>query len=441
MYGITFVVSWVLLYLLIYFGSDRNLSEAWSIFKEVWLGVLSHPIYWLLLLIPYALYALVKGLIRNYRKNRWKGLLTGLSLKIVLPLLLLFLFKESLQAYRLSESFEYTWNQNAENQTPRIRELGALDQKQRGIHTFNISSNLEDLEKLKTHNFEWITLTPFLWQAQYNSPEVGVPSETRFQETRERYKRIKEACDTYGIHIMLKPHIWMRENVPGKWRSNITMKNAQSWETWFHNYETVMLMYAELAEALGFEQFCIGTELESTVREQPEKWFAFIEKVKSVYSGKLTYAANWNEAYKTVPFWQELDYIGIQAYFPLNENESPSLSEMEQKWQPHISEMEAVSQQFNRPVLFTEIGYRSLEGTAKTPWEWGKFSHAFSKISKQEQYQCYASFFNTVWNQPWFHGVHIWEWQGSMSDGDNTSFSIEFKPAMKLVAERFGQHP
>ncbi|MDC8002578.1 hypothetical protein POV27_00815 [Aureisphaera galaxeae] len=436
-YGITFLISWVVLFLLIYVGNGRTLKQAWSILVEVCLNILSHPFYWILLLIPFLLFLLVKGLISNYRKKGTKGLLIGLSLKVILPLLLLFTIKESLQYYRLSESFDYTWDHTVENSSSYIQDFEAQDDKQRGIHTFNIASNLNDIEKLKTHNFEWITLTPFIWQANYNEPEMGIPSEVRFQETKERYTQIKEECDKYGIRIMLKPHIWMRENVPGKWRSNIEMNDSDQWDLWFDNYEKVMLMYAQIAQDLGFEQFCVGTELESTVREKPEKWSAFIQNVKTVYTGKLTYAANWNREYQEVPFWSELDYIGIQAYFPLSDGGNPSLEQLEDAWQPFISEMKEVSDRFQKPVLFTEMGYRSLQGTSRIPWEWGSFSHWFSKISKKEQYHCYESFFNTVWKQPWFHGVHIWEWQGSMTHGDNTSFSIEFKPAMNLVAKRF----
>ncbi len=437
-YGITFLVSWFVLYALIYFGNDRTLGQAWNIVTEIGGNILTHPIYWGILLVPYLLFLILKGLVTNYKKRGVKGLLIGFGWKIALPLLLFFGFKQGLQQYRLSESFDYTWDTSVENTSPTIRNLGALDNKQRGIHTFNITSNLEDIEKLKTHNFEWITLTPFIWQRQYNLPELGVPSEERFQETRKRYTKIKETCNQYGIHIMLKPHIWLRENIPGKWRSNIEMSDSESWNLWFDNYETTMLLYAELAEELGFEQFCIGTELESTVREKPEKWLSFIAKVKAVYTGKLTYAANWNVEYQEVPFWSELDYIGIQAYFPLSDHDSPSLDQLEKAWQPYLLEMQQLSEQFNKPILFTEMGYRSLKGTARTPWEWGSVSHWFSKISKREQYLCYESFFNTVWDQHWFGGIHIWEWQGSMTHGDNTSFSIEYKPTMNLVAKRFG---
>jgi hypothetical protein len=41
-------------------------------------------------------------------------------------------------------------------------------------------------------------------------------------------------------------------------------------------------------------------------------------EIRKIYTGKLTYAANWDD-FDKVPFWKELDYIGIDAYFPLSD--------------------------------------------------------------------------------------------------------------------------
>ncbi len=437
--GITFLLYLVIMYCLIYFGTSRSAGQSWELWKEVIPGVVTHPFFYVLLLIPFGLYLIGRSLFFDFKKKRWVGLLRGFALKILLPVVVFFGMSAGLKQFRLSESFEYTWDTSVENHTSTTRGLYEVDGKQRGIHVFGISSNPEDLEKLKTNNFEWITLTSFIGQQEYNAPEINVPSEESFQRIKDQYAKVGAICDSLGIKIMIKPHIWLRENEPGKWRSNIEMKDEEAWDLWFEKYEATMLGYARIATEIGAAQFCLGTELETTVREKPGKWRSLIANIKEVYSGKLTYAANWNEEYQQVPFWDMLDYIGIQAYFPLSEGLNPTLEELEASWAPFVSEIKTVSETFNKPVLFTEIGYRSLKGTSKTPWEWAGISHWFSRISKKEQYLCYEAFFNTVWNEPWFHGLHIWEWQGRMTDGDNTSFSVEYKPAMNLIAKRFSQ--
>lgn len=434
-YGITFLVALILLYVIIYLNSGSSLKQSWAFWKDILLDVITHPFFWFLIWLPYLLYLLILTLVRDFRRKRWAGLARGFAFKIVLPVLIFFGISAGLKQYRLGESFEYTWDHSVENKNPKAHDLYTTDGKQRGMHIFNGDS--EDIIELKTNNFEWIILTPFIGQKQYNLPELSIPSQERFERLEKRYREIKQTCDSLGIRVMLKPHIWLRENTPGKWRSNIEMKNEEDWKTWFDSYEEVMLQYAQLAEDLGFQQFCIGTELETTVKQKPEKWKALIQKARAIYSGKITYAANWNQEYEEVPFWDKLDYIGIQAYFPLSDGPNPTVEELEASWRPFLDEIEAVSNTFDKPVLFTEMGYRSLKGTSQTPWEWAGFSHLFLRISKEEQYRCYEAFFNTVWQEPWFHGLHIWEWQGRMDDGDNTSFSVQYKPALNLIARRF----
>ena len=56
-----------------------------------------------------------------------------------------------------------------------------------------------------------------------------------------------------------------------------------------------------------------------------------IKDVRAVYAGKLTYAENW-DCYADVPFWSDLDYIGMDAYFPIAEGSNPSEQELEEGW-------------------------------------------------------------------------------------------------------------
>ncbi|MBC8753800.1 hypothetical protein H2O64_03910 [Kordia sp. YSTF-M3] len=367
-----------------------------------------------------------------------KGLLIGVFLKIMVPVAVIFIGNKALQNYRLSEEVNYTWNTSIENNLAKINNYYTLDKKQRGIHVFNIGGNLEDIELLKTNNFEWITITPFIDQDEYNKPILRLISDENYTRRLKYYKKIKTACDTFGIKIMLKPHIWLSEMEDGKWRSDIEMETENDWNMWFKNYSQIILKYAELAQELKLEQFCIGTELETTVYKKPEQWNVLIQQIKKVYTGKLTYAANWYNEYEAVPFWDQLDYIGIQAYFPLSASGNPTLEELEKNWKKHIEDIAFVSKKFNKPILFTELGYKSIEGTSEKPWEWNSAKSIYSKISKKEQLLCYQAFFNTIWKESWFHGIHIWEWQGrGKSDGANTNFTIEGKPSLNLIAKYF----
>jgi len=408
------------------------------VFQDFVINILTKPLFHLIVAIPYLIFILTKSIIYDYKRNKIKGLLKGSFFKIAIPITALVIGNSILQNYRLSEVLDYTWDTSVENNFAKVNNYYSIDNKQRGIHVFNISRNIEDLEQLKTNNFEWITITPFIDQDNYNKPSLKLISDDNYNKKLKQYKIIKEECDKFGIKIMLKPHIWLTKRENSKWRSDIKMETEQDWNIWFKNYNQTIMKYAELAEELQLEQFCIGTELETTVYEKPDQWKALIQRVKAIYKGKLTYAANWDNEYKTVPFWEELDYIGIQAYFPISVKDNPTLLELENYWRKYAEEIEVTSTKFNKPILFTELGYKSIQGTSKKPWEWNGIKNIYSKISKKEQLLCYQAFFNIIWKESWFHGIHIWEWQShGTSDGNNANFTIEGKPSLNLIAKYF----
>jgi len=434
----TTFVLFMLAFFLILHKNDYSVYTAAVFFQDVVVTMLSSVLFYIIVIIPYLTFLLIKSIVSDYKRNRIKGLLKGSLLKVVIVVSALFIGNSVLQSYRLSEVLDYNWDYSVENNSACVNDYYRIDKKQRGIHVFNINGNTEDLEQLKTNNFEWVTLAPFINQDSYNKPSLRLVSDDSYNSILIYYKAIKEKCDKYGIKIMLKPHIWLQSRENGKWRSDIKMESEEDWNTWFENYNETILKYAELAEKLQLEQFCIGTELETTVYEKPDQWKALIKRVRATYKGKLTYAANWDKEYKEVHFWDELDYIGIQAYFPISTKDDPTLFDLENFWRKHAEEIALVSSKFNKPILFTELGYKSIQGTSKKPWEWNGIRNMYSKVSKREQLLCYQAFFNTIWKEPWFHGIHIWEWQGNgTSDGNNANFTIEGKPSLNLIAKYF----
>lgn len=433
-YGISVFSLLFLLFILL----QMETKDAFTLFREAATTSITYPIFWLLSLIPYLGYLLIKHLIKDYKTSDFGQFLKRLLLKIGLPILGMYLLLLVLQSHRTSEVFDYSWDYSLERGAEDIRDLYANDQKQRGIHIFGWRNGLEDVAFLQKNNFEWITITPFIGQKHHDQPEMRTISVEDSIRRKEQYTRVKEITDSLGMRVMLKPHIWLHKVEKGKWRSDIAMQNEADWRKWFDTYKKTMLTYARIAEDLQFEQFCIGTELEKTVELKAEEWLQFIQEVRAVFSGKLTYAANWYEGYEYFPHWEELDYIGIQAYFPLNDGSPVELSKLEKSWKNHARQLEAFSKKYDRPILFTEIGYRSVKGTATRPWEWNKAGDILNKISQEEQYLCYQAFFNVLWKKKWFHGVHIWEWQTrANSDGKDTNFHIEGKPALNLIMQRF----
>ena len=317
----------------------------------------------------------------------------------------------------------------------------AVEEKQKGVHYFGILDSTA-FQALKQNNFEWISLVSWANQNNYDSPVLshhnGDSTQIRLHETRW-IKRI-ELAHSAGFKVFLKPHVWITSHSNGKWRSDIYPTNEENWEIWKSNYRDFILRYAKIAEQSNVELFCIGTEFSKLTIEKPIFWKNLIKEIRIIYSGKITYAANWYNEYENISFWDDLDYIGIQAYFPLVKNKYPSVAELSKGWNAHLPILDSTAKKFNRKVLFTEMGYRSTAESAIKPWLWlEKSSNLNESISLETQVNCYDAFFNSVWNKEWFAGVHIWQMR-NYSGKDMTNdfnFSPQGKLAEQIIAKGF----
>jgi len=144
-----------------------------------------------------------------------------------------------------------------------------------------------------------------------------------------------------------------------------------------------------------------------------------------------------------IPFWEELDYIGIQAYYPLTTNENPSLEEIKKGWDVHIEKLKAAAQVYSKPILFTEIGYRSDASATIKPWEWGSaMSILTEKKSDKTQQLAFEAMFQKLWDEPWFAGCYIWQWHtGTTAENvtNSVDFTPRFKPAENTITKWYGQ--
>ena len=230
---------------------------------------------------------------------------------------------------------------------------------------------------------------------------------------------------------MLSPQLDLEATADGSWRAEIGFSSDAEWNKWFESYEAMLLHYAKLAEKNDVEILNIGTELTLTTLQRPDKWKKMIEDVRKVYSGKLVYTANWFEEYLDITFWKELDYAGISAYFPLSEKVRPTYSEIRNGWEEWKKEIKAWQLTHGKPVLFPEIGYRSIEGTAQEPWQYSKGG----QIDLKQQYNCYKAAMETFYDEEWFYGMYWWAWriQPAIQGKFHRGYTPNDKPASELV--------
>ncbi|EMR03143.1 glycoside hydrolase family 113 [Cesiribacter andamanensis] len=314
--------------------------------------------------------------------------------------------------------------------TPEYRYEG---QKMKGVSLVAPSQPMdsEPLQELQQLGVEWVSLMPYAF-ARPGDTVLHFNVERQWWGERdegiiESVRLVREA----GMQIMLKPHIWLQ----GGFHGDIQYESEEEWLAWERAYTGYILHFARLADSLQLPLYCIGTELKQHTRQRPHYWQQLIDAVREVYGGQLTYADNW-DSYGEFPHWDRLDYIGIDAYFPLSQADQPSLQALSAHWQPHLDAIGTLASQQQKPVLFTEWGYRSVGGASREPWR----SDTTGPADLQAQATAYKAFFQTAWPQKWLAGAFLWKWYPQLPRRHHrlqTDYTPQGKPAQEVVREYY----
>lgn len=293
------------------------------------------------------------------------------------------------------------------------------------------------LEEVKQVYANHAAVMPFGFIRDVNSPEIIFNTDRQwFGETKKGAMQYIGLLHQNGIKTMVKPQIWIWR---GEFTGTLHMNSEAHWQELEASYEKFIMTYAEMAQETGTEIFCIGTELEKFVTNRPEYWHKLIAKIRTVYKGKLTYAANWDE-YPRVPFWKDLDYIGIDAYFPLSDEKTPSVKQLREGWQRWKPDMAALAEKTGRPVLFTEFGYRSMDYTAKKPW---LVDRNQENVNLKAQVNAKQALFDEFWGEDWFAGGYVWKWfiDHDKAGGENDNrFTPQNKPAQEVIKKVYKKY-
>ena len=284
-------------------------------------------------------------------------------------------------------------------------------------------------------NANTVAVMPFAFLEGLSSPELRFNMERQwYGERKEGARESIQLLQNAGLEVMLKPQIWVRR---GAFTGDIKMSSEQEWTLFEQHYRDFIMLYACLAEEEQIGYFSMGTELHGFVEARAEFWTDLIAEIRTVYSGKLTYAENWDKIEK-VPFWKSLDFIGVDAYFPLNNGKSPSVSELRKAWAPHKTAMKNLSQTVDKPILFTEYGYRNIDFAAREPWD---SSRDIGTNNNQLQADALEALFAEFWFEPWFSGGFLWKWHHDheLAGGlENNQFTPQNKPAENIVKTFYG---
>lgn len=439
-----YVITWVLALVILSVVFFRFLDSIAEVVAQLY-GVLTNSSFLvavhLLFLVIYILFLVFSFIKRGYNKKGAKVAFKRLGLFLVLPLLIGYLGFKAVVSSNSLERYDYTWDFSAENTEKQPKKNYNIDGKHRGMSVFRLGAgnHPESMKALIKDHVEWVAVVPFLYQDNEHTKVLRTRRSSTKGWSHNDSIMIKkiDTLHKQGMRVHLKPHVWLGDG----WRSNI-QPEGDDWDTWFNVYKKEMVNYAKIAQHTGVDLYCIGTELRTVIENRPQAWLTLIAEVKEVYSGKLTYAANWDDPIDKIPFWEEMDYIGIQAYFPLTEDSFPEIAAIKEGWKPHLTMLEKASKKYDKPILFTEVGYRSDAMATIKPWEWGsRLGILYNKKSDRTQQNAYEALFETFWDKPWFAGCYIWQWHANTtaeSLKNDVDFTPRFKPAENTIAKWYG---
>jgi Ca2+-binding RTX toxin-like protein len=309
-----------------------------------------------------------------------------------------------------------------------------------------------------------LTLVPNFFQTDKFSNSVGLnlgDPNNPWDNESDTFAQVRQSildAKARGLNVVLKPHLETNNRV---WRAELAPTDPKAW---FDSYKAMMVEYAKVAQEAGAAMICVGTEMDSMIdpskvcsdgKSYTQKWVEIIEAVRAVYSGKVTYAATYGTV-KDVGFWDQVDYIGVDAYIPSSTVNDPTVDQIVDAWtKPHfnpwirdtlhggksvVEYYKALSEQYGKKVIFTEVGYKSMDGANKDPGVFG----GSGTVDLQEQVDCYTALYKVMENYggQWLAGSFLWSYYSFENPMEErgvawTDYTTQWKPANGTVTTHY----
>jgi hypothetical protein len=269
-----------------------------------------------------------------------------------------------------------------------------------------------------------------------------------------------------GLKVALKPLVDVGRNPASQYdRDQLNFSEPDARDRWFESYRTMLGRYAALARDVDAQMLVIGTGLTNMTDGETEQmeWRRMIQDIrtgdlmpdsKGGFTGDLTYAARWDTIYSDAYddafpefFWDELDVIGVEGFWPLigakdPDHDNPGVERLRQGWTqnfvagglPPGAALRALHQEYAKPVLLTGLGYLSRGGTSADPAK-GDYAQAAvgGKVNEQAQERPYKAAFD-FWGsvarrESWFRGIYWWNWLPKVGNDTNGDYTPQGKDA------------
>jgi hypothetical protein len=268
----------------------------------------------------------------------------------------------------------------------------------------------------------------FLLEASVESadnPVLHPPTEKNLTALSAGLRKARIA----DLATVLIPHVVMQD---GSWRGHLDLEPGQAFERFFRDYRRFILLAARSAAEHKVALLSLGVEWKAMSSKPSfvDRMRGLAREVRQQYAGLLTYNANWDEA-ETVGFWDAVDLVGLQAYYPLTP--TPELGA-----KSIALRMQALSHRAHRRIIILEVGYRASPHPTVEPWLWA--DAVASTVDQEAQARAYRAVLDVWLPLPELQGLLVWFAPSDLTRPNfepRHGFSPFGKSAEKVIFEAF----
>lgn len=309
--------------------------------------------------------------------------------------------------------------------------IGPIESSQQPGRGYGTAYTEALLDHLAAMGVNWISITPFGRVWDLRSTSILLDFEAPYDENRAAVRRMIEQAHARGLKVLVIPHLWVETS---GWRGEMDPGTPEAWARYHASYRAFVLAWARDAAAAGADAFSIGVECKSWSGRFGAVWRALIEDVRAAFPGLLTYSANWDEA-ENVLFWDQLDLVGVNAFYPLADHDGASDAEYRAGAERVAGTVADLADRLAMPILFVEVGYTTRANAAVQPWLWPDDMHDVV-IDEHEQARALEAELEAFLPHRWFTGFFVWRYYANLDDVSQEAlwgFSPHAKEAESLL--------
>jgi hypothetical protein len=193
------------------------------------------------------------------------------------------------------------------------------------------------------------------------------------------------AARELGLRVLLKPHLWI--SASGTFAGAALGTSEEDLQRYFEALRELTLRSALLAELCEAEILCLAAEQRLTSFTRDEfgsagwdaehyvrkraRWSDLIAAARASFGGGLTYAAHWDGEVFGIAFWDQLDFLALDLFAPIEPRpQAPDGFDLQavraELWN-RLHWAQGVAAHIGRPLLVTEFGYPLRAGEWTQP--------------------------------------------------------------------------